>query len=62
MKKHSSILEQIKEFCNETIPEKLSNIFMQQEEENFALFNYVNEINNEVTQIHFSMFFKYALL
>lgn len=48
MKKRTSILEQIKEFCNETAVEKLANIFIKQEEENFALFNYVNEINNEV--------------
>ncbi|XP_065201400.1 coiled-coil domain-containing protein 63 isoform X2 [Planococcus citri] len=46
--KHNSILEQIKEFCGEHNTERLPAIFLKQEEENFALFNYVNEINNEM--------------
>jgi hypothetical protein len=44
-------LEQVREFCSENDPDKLSALFTKQEEENFALFNYVNELNNEVMKL-----------
>lgn len=49
MKNHSRILKQLKDFCNEEDADRLPVIFVKQEEENFAFFNYVNEINNEVS-------------
>ncbi|XP_021936294.1 coiled-coil domain-containing protein 63 isoform X3 [Zootermopsis nevadensis] len=42
------ILSQIKEFSGETDIDRLAAQFVKQEEENFAIFNYVNELNNEV--------------
>lgn len=47
--KHDRILAQIKEFCEEPNTDRLPALFVKQEEENFALFNYVNEIHNEVS-------------
>ncbi|KAJ8897481.1 hypothetical protein PR048_002828 [Dryococelus australis] len=44
---YQEILRQIKECCNETDVEKLSAHYAKQEEENFTIFNYVNELNNE---------------
>lgn len=46
---YQSILEQIREFSGESDIDRLSAQFLKQEEENFALFNYVNELNNEVS-------------
>lgn len=48
IQQYQAILEQIKEFSGESDIDRLSAQFMKQEEENFALFNYVNELNNEV--------------
>jgi hypothetical protein len=42
------ILAQIKEFSGEDDIERIAAQFVKQEEENFAIFNYVNELNNEV--------------
>lgn len=56
IQKYQSILEQIRELSGEQDVDRLSAQFLKQEEENFALFNYVNELNNEVTFL-FSYFF-----
>ncbi|XP_063240883.1 outer dynein arm-docking complex subunit 1 [Bacillus rossius redtenbacheri] len=45
---YQEILRKIKECCNETDVEKLSAHYAKQEEENFTIFNYVNELNNEL--------------
>jgi hypothetical protein len=42
------ILSQIKEFSGEDDINRIAAQFVKQEEENFAIFNYVNELNNEV--------------
>lgn len=42
------ILQKIKDFSGEDDVDRLAAQFIKQEEENFALFNYVNELNNEV--------------
>nr|CAD7410127.1 unnamed protein product [Timema poppensis] len=42
------ILEKIKACSGEAEVDRLSAQFIKQEEENFALFNYVNELNNEL--------------
>ncbi|KAL1455865.1 hypothetical protein WDU94_000637 [Cyamophila willieti] len=47
IEKFENILQQIRNFCNETDIDRVAALFMKQEEENFALFNYVNELNNE---------------
>lgn len=54
IQKYQSILEQIRELSGEQDIDRLSAQFLKQEEENFALFNYVNELNNEVGIVHFS--------
>ena len=48
IEKYQSILEHIRELSGEQDVDRLSAQFLKQEEENFALFNYVNELNNEV--------------
>ncbi|XP_069670366.1 coiled-coil domain-containing protein 63 isoform X2 [Periplaneta americana] len=45
---YEDILSQIKEFTGECEIDRLTAQFVKQEEENFAIFNYVNELNNEV--------------
>ncbi|XP_068086979.1 coiled-coil domain-containing protein 63-like [Anabrus simplex] len=45
--KYEGILDQIREFCGEDDLDRLAARFVKQEEENFALFTYVNELNNE---------------
>ncbi|XP_066996668.2 outer dynein arm-docking complex subunit 1 [Anabrus simplex] len=48
IQKYQGILNQIREFSGEEDVDKLAARFIKQEEENFALFNYVNELNNEL--------------
>ncbi|XP_059487063.1 outer dynein arm-docking complex subunit 1 [Neocloeon triangulifer] len=45
---YASSLKEIQEFCGEQVVDKLAALFTKQEEENFALFNYVNELNSEL--------------
>ncbi|KAJ4448913.1 hypothetical protein ANN_00305, partial [Periplaneta americana] len=45
---YEDILSQIKEFTGECEIDRLTAQFVKQEEENFAIFNYVNELNNEM--------------
>ncbi|KAE8745195.1 hypothetical protein FOCC_FOCC008086 [Frankliniella occidentalis] len=51
IQQYQAILEQIKEFSGESDIDRLSAQFLKQEEENFALFNYVNELNNELESL-----------
>ncbi|XP_051162078.1 coiled-coil domain-containing protein 63 [Leptopilina boulardi] len=44
---YTKILTELKEFTGEEDVDKLAANFIKQEEENFALFNYVNELNDE---------------
>lgn len=48
---YNSILDQIKQFSGESDVDRLAARFLKQEEENFTLFNYVNELNNEVSKV-----------
>ncbi|KAK0167325.1 hypothetical protein PV327_004740 [Microctonus hyperodae] len=45
---YTEILNLIKQFTGEDNIDKLTAHFLKQEEENFALFNYVNELNDEL--------------
>ncbi|XP_018326618.1 coiled-coil domain-containing protein 63 [Agrilus planipennis] len=45
---YNEILEKIQEFVGEKEVHKLIKCYVKQEEENFALFNYVNELNHEL--------------
>ncbi|XP_063709106.1 coiled-coil domain-containing protein 63 [Culicoides brevitarsis] len=45
---YEATMQRIKTFSNEKDVEKLVTKFIKQEEENFALFNYVNELSHEV--------------
>lgn len=36
------------EFCQEQDVQRITSFFLKQEEENFALFNYVNELDHEI--------------
>ncbi|XP_066589533.1 putative leucine-rich repeat-containing protein DDB_G0290503 [Prorops nasuta] len=48
---YTHILKQIKEFAGEKDIDKLTMHFIKQEEENFALFNYVNDLNEELESL-----------
>ncbi|CAH1111843.1 unnamed protein product [Psylliodes chrysocephalus] len=41
-------MDQIQKFCGEDDVSKIATLYLKQEEENFALFNYVNELNHEI--------------
>ncbi|XP_056636600.1 coiled-coil domain-containing protein 63-like [Diorhabda sublineata] len=41
-------MKQIQTFCGENDVNKMASLYLKQEEENFALFNYVNELNHEI--------------
>ncbi|XP_063987463.1 coiled-coil domain-containing protein 63 [Diachasmimorpha longicaudata] len=45
---YTEILNLVKQFTGEDDIDKLTAHFLKQEEENFALFNYVNELNDEL--------------
>ncbi|XP_065333332.1 outer dynein arm-docking complex subunit 1 isoform X1 [Cloeon dipterum] len=45
---YAASMKEIQEFSNEKDVDKLAALFTKQEEENFALFNYVNELNSEL--------------
>jgi len=45
---YATSLKEIQEFCGEQDVDKVAALFTKQEEENFALFNYVNELNSEL--------------
>ncbi|CAB3359112.1 Hypothetical predicted protein [Cloeon dipterum] len=45
---YAASMKEIQEFSNEQDVDKLAALFTKQEEENFALFNYVNELNSEL--------------
>jgi hypothetical protein len=48
VKMYQETLDKIKEFCEENDIERIAAKYLKQEEENFALFNYVNELNHEL--------------
>jgi len=37
--------------------EELVTKFLEAEDKNFSLFNYINELNNEIEQVHFGITF-----
>ncbi|XP_048521634.1 coiled-coil domain-containing protein 63 [Dendroctonus ponderosae] len=49
---YENTLKQIQEFCNEENVERIAALFLKQEEENFALFNYVNELTHEIESLN----------
>nr|XP_012218958.1 PREDICTED: coiled-coil domain-containing protein 63 [Linepithema humile]XP_012218959.1 PREDICTED: coiled-coil domain-containing protein 63 [Linepithema humile] len=51
----TQILQTIKKFSGEQEIDKLTAHFIKQEEENFALFNYVNELNDELESLQARM-------
>ncbi|XP_037940474.1 coiled-coil domain-containing protein 63 [Teleopsis dalmanni] len=50
--KYKEIVENMKTLYEEENTEKLATQFKRQEDENFALFNYVNELSHEVEVLH----------
>ncbi|KOC64933.1 Coiled-coil domain-containing protein 63 [Habropoda laboriosa] len=52
---YKNILQMIKEFTGEHEIDKLTAHFRKQEEENFALFSYVNELNDELDDLQSRM-------
>ncbi|XP_076235752.1 coiled-coil domain-containing protein 63 [Calliopsis andreniformis] len=52
---YKKILHLIKEFTGEEEIDKLTAHFIKQEEENFALFSYVNELNDELESLQSRM-------
>ncbi|XP_053999430.1 coiled-coil domain-containing protein 63-like [Hylaeus anthracinus] len=52
---YKQILQMIKEFIGEQDIDKLVAHFIKQEEENFALFSYVNELNDELESLQTRM-------
>ncbi|XP_011644168.1 coiled-coil domain-containing protein 63 isoform X2 [Pogonomyrmex barbatus] len=51
----TQILQTIRQFTGEQEIDKLTAHFIKQEEENFALFNYVNELNDELESLQARM-------
>ncbi|XP_050457362.1 coiled-coil domain-containing protein 63-like isoform X1 [Cataglyphis hispanica] len=51
----TQILQTIKQFTGEQEIDKLTAHFIKQEEENFALFSYVNELNDELESLQAKM-------
>ncbi|KAG5876655.1 hypothetical protein JTB14_029387 [Gonioctena quinquepunctata] len=45
---YEKTMEQIQLFCEEDDVQRIASQFLKREEENFALFNYVNELNHEI--------------
>ncbi|TMW42688.1 hypothetical protein DOY81_012228, partial [Sarcophaga bullata] len=52
LKEYREIIERMKELYQESETQKLTAQFRRQEEENFALFNYVNELSHEVETLN----------
>ncbi|KAF7379207.1 hypothetical protein HZH68_017052 [Vespula germanica] len=52
---YTHILNTIKEFTGESNIDRIVNHFIKQEEENFALFTYVNELNDEMESLQTRM-------
>lgn len=48
---YAETLEQIKQLSGERNEQRLAALYLKQEEENFALFNYVNELNAELEEL-----------
>ncbi|XP_078049510.1 coiled-coil domain-containing protein 63 [Augochlora pura] len=52
---YKNILQMIKEYTGQQEVDKLTAHFIKQEEENFALFSYVNELNDELESLQSRM-------
>ncbi|XP_055696619.1 coiled-coil domain-containing protein 63 [Lutzomyia longipalpis] len=55
LEEYNTILNRIRAFSTEEDIDKLASQFVKQEEENFALFNYVNELSHEVETLNESV-------
>ncbi|KAJ8957910.1 hypothetical protein NQ318_001907 [Aromia moschata] len=49
--KYVNLIADIKEFCHEPVLENIARNFLDQEEENFAKFKYVNYLNEEMEEL-----------
>nr|XP_023013517.1 coiled-coil domain-containing protein 63-like [Leptinotarsa decemlineata] len=49
---YEKTMEKIQRFCEEDDVQRIASQFLKREEENFALFNYVNELNHEIEQLN----------
>ncbi|KAL1502564.1 hypothetical protein ABEB36_007689 [Hypothenemus hampei] len=49
---YESTLKKIQAFCLENDVDRIASMFLKQEEENFALFNYVNELSHEIESLN----------
>ncbi|XP_060533839.1 outer dynein arm-docking complex subunit 1 [Cylas formicarius] len=52
---YETTLKEIQQFCNEEEVERIAALFTKQEEENFALFNYVNELTHELETLNITL-------
>ncbi|KAJ8911287.1 hypothetical protein NQ315_015290 [Exocentrus adspersus] len=52
---YQDTLKQIQQFCQEEDTHRIASQFVKQEEENFALFNYVNELNHEIESLNITL-------
>ncbi|KAF2887967.1 hypothetical protein ILUMI_18206, partial [Ignelater luminosus] len=52
MMRYQEMLKEIQDLVNEEDVNRLASQYFKQEEENFALFNYVNELNHEIEVIN----------
>lgn len=51
LKTYVETLTEIRNYCSEDDVDRMAAQFIKQEEENFALFNYVNELNHEIEDL-----------
>lgn len=49
---YENTLKKIQEFCKEEDIDRIAALYLKQEEENFALFNYVNELSHEIESLN----------
>ncbi|XP_050302473.1 outer dynein arm-docking complex subunit 1 [Anthonomus grandis grandis] len=52
---YETTLKKIQVFCKEEDVDRIAALFLKQEEENFALFNYVNELSHEIESLTYVM-------
>ncbi|CAH0555332.1 unnamed protein product [Brassicogethes aeneus] len=50
LKTYEETLRQIRSYCDEENVDRMAALYVKQEEENFALFNYVNELSHEIEE------------
>lgn len=48
---YKEVLKEIEDFCSETDYDKIAKKFKKYDEDNFALFNYINQMNNDAEAV-----------